>query len=165
MLLEEHELPLSQETVRRWLKEAGLPERRKTFRRRKKRKRSPKEGQMVFLDGSFRVWFGKYKYTLLLALDDATGKPLYGLFVPKETLMGYFRLCYEVFSRYGAPEFLYLDCHSIFLTTRGEDIHVKQSAKSPTNFQQAMAELGIALIYAHSPEARGRIERAFPMPS
>ena len=51
--------------------------------------------------------------------------------------------------------------HSIFLTTRGEGIHVKQSAKSPTNFQQAMAELGIALIYAHSPEARDRIERAF----
>ncbi len=42
---------------------------------------------MVFLDGSFHVWFGKYKYTLLLALDDATGKPFYGLFVLKESLM------------------------------------------------------------------------------
>ena len=107
------------------------------------------------------MWFGKKQFTLLLALDDATGKALGGLFAPRETVLGYFRLCYEVFSGYGLPGNFYLDRHSIFITTRHEGVHVKQSAQKPTVFQVAMAELGIGLIYAHSPQARGRIERSF----
>jgi len=115
----------------------------------------------VFLDGSLHPWFNDQESTLVLALDDATGKALYGLFVPRESVQAYFRLCYEVFSRYGLPQRFYLDRHSVFITIRHEGVHVKQSAKNPTAFQVAMAELGIGLIYAHSPQAKGRIERAF----
>lgn len=161
-LKEEHGIAISRETVRSWLIEAKLykPKAQK-YRRRKRRPRSKKEGEIVFLDGSIEVWFGQEKYTLLLALDDATGKALSGLFVPRETVKDYFRLCYNLFLRYGLPLRFYLDRHSIFLTTRHEGVHVKQSAEKPTAFQTAMAELDIGLIYARSPQARGRIERSF----
>ncbi len=162
ILKEEHGIKVSRETVRSWLIKAGLLEPKPLKqKRRKRRPRSKKEGQLVFLDGSLHVWFGKKQFTLLLALDDATGKALGGLFAPRETVLGYFRLCYEVFSGYGLPGNFYLDRHSIFITTRHEGVHVKQSAQKPTVFQVAMAELGIGLIYAHSPQARGRIERSF----
>ena len=162
ILNEQHNLKLSRETVRAWLIKAGLlqPNSPK-HKRRKRRPRSKKEGQIVFLDGSLHYWFATQQYTLLLALDDATGKALYGLFVPRETVQDYFRLCYKVFSRYGLPQNFYLDRHSIFITTRHEGVHVKQSSQKPTSFQIAMTELGIGLIYAHSPQARGRIERSF----
>jgi len=162
ILKEEHGLELSRETVRSWLIKAGLLEPKSPKnKRRKRRPRSKKEGEIVFLDGSLHYWFGDQLYTLLLALDDATGKALYGLFVPRETVQAYFRLCYEVFSCYGLPQNFYLDRHSIFITTRHDGVHVKQSADKPTAFQVAMAELGIGLIYARSPQARGRIERSF----
>ena len=162
ILKEEHGIKVSRETVRSWLIKAGLLEPKPLKqKRRKRRPRSKKEGQLVFLDGSLHVWFGKKQFTLLLALDDATGKALGGLFAPRETVLGYFRLCYEVFSGYGLPGDFYLDRHSIFITTRHEGVHVKQSTQKPTAFQVAMAELGIGLIYAHSPQARGRIERSF----
>ncbi len=161
MLQEEHGLSISRETVRSWLKEAGLLKTgKRRFRRKKRRKRASKEGQIVLLDGSLHYWFGNKQYTLLLAIDDATGKALYGLFVPRETLHGYFRLAYKVFSRYGLPENFYLDRHSVFITTRHEGVHIKQSADNPTSFQIAMAELEIGLIYAHSTQAKGRIERS-----
>jgi len=162
LLKEEHNLNLSRETVRSWLIKAGLIKSNRTkYKRRKRRPRSEKEGQIVFLDGSLHPWFNNQETTLVLALDDATGKILYGLFVPRESVQAYFQLCYEVFSRYGLPQKFYLDCHSVFITTRHEGVHVKQSAKNPTAFQVAMAELGIGLIYAHRGEAKGRIERAF----
>jgi len=162
ILKEEHNLNLSRETVRSWLIKAGLikPNRTK-YKRRKRRPRSEKEGQKVFLNGSLHPWFNNQESTLVLALNDATGKALYGLFVPRESVQAYFRLCYEVFSRYGLPQKFYLDRHSVFITIRHEGVHVKQYAKNPTAFQVAMAELGIGFIYAHSPEAKGRIERAF----
>jgi len=162
ILQEEHQISVSRQTVRSWLLKAGLLQpRARKYRRRKRRPRSKREGKLVFLDGSIHLWFGKQKYTLLLALDDATGKILYGLFVPMETVQGYFRLCYNLFSRYGLPRNFYIDRHSIFITTRHEGVHVRQSDEKPTAFQVAMAELEIGLIYAHSPQARGRIERSF----
>ncbi len=80
---------------------------------------------------------------------------------PEKPFKSYFRLCYEVFSQYGLPQNFYLDRHSVFITTRHEGVHVKQSPQKPTFFQVAIAELGIGLIYANSPQARGRIERCF----
>lgn len=162
ILKENYKINISRETIRSWLIKAGLYQPKNIrYRRRKRRPRSKKEGQIVFLDGSLHYWFGNQESTLLLALDDATGKALYGLFVPRETLQAYFRLCYEVFSQYGLPQNFYLDRHSVFITTRHEGVHVKQSPQKPTFFQVAIAELGIGLIYANSPQARGRIERCF----
>ena len=82
------------------------------------------------------------------------GKPLYGLFRKEEDLDGCFQVCGEVFARLGRPSVFYLDRASQFKTTR-----LKSDPVEPTQFQRAMSELGIRLIFAYSPQARGRGER------
>jgi hypothetical protein len=109
---------------------------------------------MLFLDGSPHQWFGEGKSTLLLSTDDSTGKPLYGLFRKEEDLDGCFKVCKEVFTRFGRPSVFYLDRASQFKTTRH-----KSDPVEPTQFQRAMSELGIRLIFAYSAQARGRGER------
>jgi transposase len=142
-------------TLREWLRPLGIG--RKVRRQpvhRKRRPRSPGEGEILFLDGSPHLWFGDKPSTLILSTDDATGKPLFGIFQPHEDLDGCFTVCEEVFRRYGLPASFYLDRASHFTTTRTKDHDHK-----PTQFQRAMHELGIGLIFAHSPQARGRAER------
>lgn len=155
MLEEQEEIKVSRETLRKWLRPEGFGGKvRKQRIHRKRRKRSEKEGHMLFLDGSPHQWFGQEKSTLLLATDDSTGKPLYGLFQKEEDLNGCFQVCREVFTRFGRPSVFYLDRASQFKTTR-----VKSDPVPPTQFQRAMSELGIRLIFAYSPQARGRGER------
>jgi len=160
-ILEEQEgICINRETLRRWLRPMGLGGKvRKLPPHRKRRKRSSKEGERLFLDGSPHLWFGEEASTLILCTDDATGKPLYGLFQKEEDLDGCFRVCLEVFQKYGLPALFYLDRASQFTTTRHGGVHVTQNDQEPTQFERAMEEMGIALIFAHSPEARGRGER------
>jgi len=155
MLSEQEGIKVSRETLRQWLRPSGFGSKvRRQRRHRKRRKRSEKEGQMLFLDGSPHQWFGDEKSTLLLATDDSTGKPLYGLFQKQEDLDGCFLVSKEVFTRFGRPSVYYLDRASQFRTTRH-----KSDVPPPTQFQRAMSELGIRLIFAHSAQARGRGER------
>jgi transposase len=160
-ILEEQEgICVNRETLRRWLRPMGLGGKvRKLPPHRKRRKRSNKEGEKLFLDGSPHLWFEEETSTLILCTDDATGKPLYGLFQKEEDLDGCFRVCLEVFQKYGLPALFYLDRASQFTTTRHGGAHVTQSDREPTQFERAMEELGIGLIFAHSPQARGRGER------
>jgi len=159
ILAEQEGIIISRETLRKWLRPLGFGKRRKLPRHRKKRNRSPKEGQMLFLDGSPHRWFGNKPSTLILGSDDATGKPLYGIFQKQEDLDGCFRVCLEVFKRYGLPLSFYLDRASQFTTTRHKGVHVQQSDRKPTQFERAMEEIGVHLIFANSPQARGRAER------
>lgn len=155
MLEEQEGIKVNRETVRQWLRPEGFGGKiRKQRTHRKRRKRSEKEGHMLFLDGSPHVWFGNEKSTLLLATDDATGKPLYGLFQNEEDLEGCFHVVREVLARFGRPSVFYLDRASQFTTTRH-----KSDVPPPTQFQRGMSELGIRLIFANSPQARGRGER------
>jgi transposase len=155
MLEEQEGIKVSRETLRQWLRPEGFGSKvRKQRRQRKRRKRSDKEGHMLFLDGSPHQWFGEEKTTLLLCTDDSTGKPLYGVFQKEEDLDGCFRVCGEVFARFGRPSVFYLDRASQFRTTRH-----KSNLPPPTQFERAMGELGIRLIFAYSPQARGRGER------
>ena len=155
MLEEQEGIRISRETLRQWLRPEGFGRKiRKQRRHRKRRKRSEKEGHMLFLDGSPHLWFGDEKTTLLLSADDSTGKPLYGLFRKEEDLEGCFKVCREVFARFGRPSVFYLDRASQFKTTRH-----KSDPVQPTQFQRAMSELGIRLIFAYSAQARGRGER------
>ena len=155
MLEEQEGIKINRETLRQWLRPEGFGGKvRKQRRHRKRRKRSEKEGHMLFLDGSPHAWFGEEKTTLLLSTDDSTGKPLYGLFRKEEDLEGCFGVCKEVFARFGRPSVFYLDRASQFKTTRH-----KSDSVEPTQFQRAMSELGIRLIFAHSAQARGRGER------
>jgi transposase len=160
MLAEEEGIRINRETLRQWLRPRGFGRKiRRMPNHRRKRPRCAREGTRLFLDGSPHPWFGEEETTLLLCTDDATGKPLYGLFQNEEDLVGCFRVCLQVFARHGLPGQFYIDRASQFTTTRHGGLHVTQRAEQPTQFERAMEELGIALIFANSPQARGRAER------
>lgn len=161
-LSDEHGIRLSDETIRRWLRAEQLGGNiRRTRKHRKRRERKAREGELLFLDGSPHHWFGDEEpaCTLLLVCDDATGKPLAGLFRDQEDRDGCFLVMAAVFKAYGLPNALYLDRASQFKTTRHEGLHSRHVTPGPTHFQRAMEELGVHLIFSHSPQARGRIER------
>jgi transposase len=163
ILAEEQGIVLSDETLRRWLRPLGhgRPVRRGGQHRRRRQPRAH-EGELLFLDGSPHPWFGTAypSCCLLLASDDATGKPLWGLFQPQEDRDGCFAVCYQVFTRFGLPGAFYLDRASQFHTTRHGGLHVAQSQEqADTQFERALKALGVGLIFAHSPQARGRGER------
>ena len=91
MLEEEEEIRVNHETLRLWLRPLGFGGKvRRKPRHRKRRQRSRKMGQMLFLDGSPHRWFGDIESTLLLVSDDATGNPLYGPFRNEEGHTGCF---------------------------------------------------------------------------
>jgi len=163
-LEEEHHIKLSRETARRWLRTAGIPPKRRHKDNRKHRRRRPRRtrfGELLFLDGSPHHWLGPElpMLTLILATDDATGRPLWGLFLDQETLNGCLEVLYHVSRRFGSPGALYLDRAGQFTTTRHKGTHVTQRDDKLTHFETAMHRLGIELIFAHSPQARGRGER------
>lgn len=160
MLEEEEAIRINRETLRLWLRPLGYGGKVRTQpRHRKRRKRSARVGQMLFLDGSPHLWFGTTQRTLLLCTDDASGRPLHGLFCEHEDLEGCFTVCQEVFTRYGLPTVFYLDRASQFTTTRRGGVHVRQRDDQPTQFERALQELAVKPIFADSPEARGRAER------
>jgi hypothetical protein len=118
----------------------------------------PQEGILLQLDGSHHAWLenrGPW-FTLFLAIDDATGTVPYALFREREDTLGYFELLKVIINRCGIPLGVYTDRDSIF--------HVERSPSngiSPiTQFGRALRELGITHVIAHSPEAKGRVERA-----
>ena len=161
-LADDHQITVSRETVRHWLKDAGLGRKAKRYcRHRLKRERRARKGQWMFLDGSPHRWFGEGqpRVTLILATDDATGEPLYGLLRPQETRDACFEVFYHVAQRFGLPEVLYLDRGSVFKTTRHGGLHANQASEDETAFQIAMRKLGVKIIFAYSPQARGRGER------
>jgi len=162
-LNEEYAIPLSYDTVRRWLLAADIKLRKHqaNVRHRRRRERKARFGEMLFLDGSPHHWLGttRPKVTLVLATDDATGNPLYGLFAPQETLNACLEVLYHVFQRHGLPGTLYLDRAGQFTTTRHGGSVCFQRDDKPTHFEMAMRTLAIQLIFADSPQARGRGER------
>lgn len=162
VLEEEHGISISRSTAWRLLKTTSLfTNTRKVKKHRKRRNRREREGDVLYLDGSPHKWFGeKYpKCTLLLCTDDATSKALWAKFVQEENRNGCFEVAYEVFSRFGLPNSFWLDRASQFITTRGDGEMQKQTVQ-PTHWQDAMYALGVRLIFANSPQARGRGERA-----
>jgi hypothetical protein len=118
----------------------------------------PQEGMLLQLDGSHHRWLenrGPW-LTLFLAIDDATGTVPYAIFREREDTLGYFELLKVIIDRCGIPLGVYTDRHSIFHVERGPN-----SDTAPlTQFGRALRELGITHVLAHSPEAKGRVERA-----
>lgn len=160
-LLDEREgIALSRSTVRRILTRAGIPSprRRRPPLHRARRERMPREGMLLQVDGSHHAWLGERgpRFALLLAVDDATGAVVHALFRPAEDARGYFRLMERVVLSRGIPLALYSDRHAVFRASarrRGEH-------EASTQFARAMAELGVRQIFARSPQAKGRVERA-----
>jgi transposase len=157
----EQDITVSDETLRRLLRPAGLgrPLRRRKVHRRRRQRRQ-REGELLFLDGSPHRWFGPDHpmVCLLLASDDATGKPLVGRFQPQEDRDGCLAVCDRLFRSYGLPAAFYLDRASHFIRT---DHRAAKEGRPipPTAFQIAMRTLAVRLIFANSPQARGRAER------
>jgi hypothetical protein len=157
--LAEQGLVVAPATLRRWLLAEGLWQRRR--RREAHRSRRPRRGcfgELVQLDASIHDWLeGRGETVVLLSLiDDATSRAL-SRFYPEGTVETHMDLLGRWLKAHGRPLALYTDRHSIF---EPQD-KGKALAEGQTQFGRALAELGIELIRAHSPQAKGRVERSF----
>lgn len=162
-LRERHNLNFSVETVRRAMIGAGIwqAKRGNDSVSHPMRKRRASFGEMIQIDGSPHDWFeGRDNQpgtltTLLVFIDDATGRLTDLRFVAHETTLDYMRVLHEHIQTFGVPVSLYSDKHSIFR------INAKEADMgAETQFSRAARELGIECIHAHSPQAKGRVERA-----
>ncbi len=158
LLREREGIDIGRTTLRRILTSAGLksPRHRRTPRHRVRRQRMPREGMLVQVDGSHHRWLGDDgpPFALLLAVDDATGIVANALFCEQENPRDYFLLMRGLIQRYGIPIALYTDRHSVFKNVPGAG-----HAGAPTQFSRAMDELGVQMVFALSPQAKGRVER------
>lgn len=166
LLLRNEGIVLSRASVQRLRRQAGQrpKQRRRPPRHRSHRDRRPQEGVLLQVDGSLHYWFGpkQPQASLLGAIDDATGKVVAALFREQEDAQGYFLLLRQVLKTRGIPLELYHDRHSIFGDNSPRPWTIDeqlQGRREPTQFGRALEELGIMDIPAHSPEAKGRIER------
>ena len=159
LLREREGIDITRSTLRRLLVNAGenSPRRRRPPKHRVRRQRMPREGMLIQVDGSYHRWLGKDgpQFTLLLAIDDASGIVVNALFCELENTHSYFSLLDGLIRRCGIPIALYADRHAVFKYTPPSE-----AAGAPTQFSRAMDELGIQLIFALSPQAKGRVERA-----
>ena len=145
--------------MRRILVSAGVnsPRSRRPPKHRVRRERMPCEGMLIQIDGSHHRWLGKDgpQFTLLLAVDDATGCVAGALFCLEETTRDYFQMLEGLIRRWGIPLSLYADRHTVFKQTPGG----RQKVRASTQFTRAMDELGVHLVFARSPQGKGRVER------
>ena len=159
LLSEREGIDITRSTLRRLLVNAGenSPRRRRPPKHRVRRQRMPREGMLIQVDGSYHRWLGKDgpQFTLLLAIDDASGMVVNALFYELENTHSYFSLLDGLIRRCGIPIALYSDRHAVFKYTPPSE-----AAGAPTQFSRAMDELGVQLIFAQSPQAKDRVERA-----
>jgi transposase len=163
-LSEEHQIKLSREKVRRILRAQGMasPHKRRGIKHRSRRERSAAEGMMLQVDGSAHDWLqGRGpRLCLIGAIDDATGKVVGAFFQQAESSWGYFTLFSSIFHQHGLPQSIYSDRHSVFWTDRQPTLEEQLVNKRPTTeVGRGLQELGVTLIFAGSPQAKGRIER------
>lgn len=150
-LLSLFQVTVSKETLRQWLLVEGLWKRaRKGRRHRKKRPRREHIGDMVQVDGSHHTWFEHRgpACCLFVFIDDASNRSLM-YFSATESEHNALHALWRYIVRYGIPHQIYLDRHGVYF-----------SATSETNFARVLRILGIEIIHAHSPQAKGRVERA-----
>jgi transposase len=165
MLAERESLRIGRETVRRWLREAGIrpKRRRRPPKHRSRRPRKAQLGLMMQWDGSPHRWFGDHRppVSLIHAADDATGTVLGALFRPQEDAIGYLMLLDMVLRRHGIPAAVYQDRHSALYRNDNHWSHEEELAgvRFPTHVGRVLEELGIQMIPAFSAQAKGRIER------
>jgi hypothetical protein len=163
-LAEKREAHVSRETVRKWMIEEGLWQ----VRRKKRavhawRERKAHRGEMEQMDGSHHDWLeGRgSKMVLMSYIDDATSRA-WGRFYEYEGVYPAMDSLRRYLSLYGRPESVYFDKHSTYKTTRQPDTEeLLRGEWAQTQFERALKELGIRVIHAHSPQAKGRIERSY----
>ena len=156
----EHEgIKIHKEVLRLYMKTLNIAyKQRKGKSYRKCRKRKKKFGHMVQLDGSIHMWFEdeqKY-YVLLLFIDDATGTILHMELVDAESTKNLMSATHTYITKFGRPLLIYTDQGSVYKV----NVNNKEKDKF-TQYQKSLKKLGIRLIHAKSPEAKGRVERSF----
>ncbi len=165
MLVEQEGLQLSRATVQRIRAELGVApkRRRRPPQHRRRRERQAHPGALVLIDGSEHRWCEKRcdRFTLVGAIDDATGTILGLVARPHEDLHGYAVLLRHVIAAHGLPLALYGDRTNIFVRTDRHWTIEEELAgeRTPTQAGRILKSLGIGYIAAHSPQAKGRIER------
>jgi hypothetical protein len=170
LLGEAEELHLSVITVRRILQHAGIAgprKRRRVLAHRRRRERAAQEGMLLQLDGSQHEWLEERgpKFTLVGAIDDATGTVPAAEFREHEDSQGYFQVLERIVRTQGVPLAVYHDGHGIFDRSKGRHpdrltlAEIITGKPAPTQFGRLLQELGITAIPAHSPQAKGRVER------
>lgn len=165
-LVEVEGIQVSRPTVQRLLRKAGIgsPRRRRPRKHRRRRERKAQAGQMLLWDGSKHSWLEDRGPQLCLmgAMDDATGELLEGAhFVEQECAAGYLGVLRSVVGAHGKPLAIYMDQHGSLKRnddnwTLEEELRGEQD---PTQVGRALKLLGIEVIYALSPQAKGRVER------
>ena len=164
-LLEREGIKIGRETLRQLLMGERLWEgKRKSREHRVWRERRECLGEMVQMDGSHHDWLeGRGgKLVLMGYIDDATGRA-FGRFYEYEGTLPALDSFYHYAKRYGLPQSLYLDKHSTYKGWAKLSLEEQLAGceERPTEFGRAMADLGVKLIHAHSPQAKGRVERLF----
>lgn len=164
-LFENHGYLLSINTVRTVMLGEGLyaakPHKPK---HRKWRERRACVGMLVQLDGSEHAWFEDRgpKCALLIFIDDATGRILYGRFITVEDTANLMACAKAYLKLHGRPVAFYVDKDSIYKVNRQASIEEELRDETPlSQFTRAMGELDIQMIFADSPQAKGRVERGF----
>jgi hypothetical protein len=163
-LAERHRLGISAETLRGWLVSAGVTH----FRRRKRphrawRARREHRGELVQLDGSHHDWFeGRGPRCVLMAYIDDASSQVYARFYDYEGTMPALHSFQRYVRQYGLPLAVYADRHTTYQSTAEPTVAEQLAGAEPrSQFGRALRELGVELIPAHSPQAKGRVERLF----
>lgn len=146
-------LKIRRETLRTWAHEIHHVKRAKHRRSkvRRRRERMEAEGLMLQMDGSPHLWFGERKSCLIAMIDDATSN-IHAEFFPSETTEGCLKVMKSYIEKKGLFKTLYVDRAGIFGGPKRSNF---------SQMQRACEELGIEIIFANSPQGKGRIERAF----
>lgn len=155
-LRDEHKLIVSKETLRKLMIGAGLwtPKAVQRAALHQPRERRPCRGELVQIDGSRHDWFeGRGAVcTLLVYVDDATGELLQLYFADTESTVSYFEATRRYLGRHGKPQAFYADRAAVFRSPMATN-------ETCTQFERALNQLGIELICAKTPQAKGRVER------
>ncbi|MGO6884513.1 ISNCY family transposase, partial (plasmid) [Rhizobium ruizarguesonis] len=157
-LSERDGLRVSRETLRGWMTGAGLwlsRKQRRTFHQPRLRREA--YGELVQIDGSEHRWFEDRgdPCSLLVFVDDATGRLMQLRFVRSESAFSYFEALALYLKRHGAPVAFYSDKHSVFRVAKKE----AKGGQGMTQFGRALCELNIEILCANSSQAKGRVER------
>jgi transposase len=168
LLAEREGITLSRVTVRRILRADGMPSprKRRAPRHRSRRDRMPQAGLLVQVDGSRHDWLEDRgpRLTLVGGIDDATGILTAATFRDQEDTAGYLEILRDTVRRHGVPGAWYRDRHGIFETPERATLTLEEQladTRTPTQLGRALTELGVGSIAARSPQAKGRIERAW----
>lgn len=162
-LLEREQIAISDETLRNWLVEAGMwrcERRRRLHRQWRERKES--FGEMLQMDGSHHDWLeGRGpKLVLMGYIDDATNE-VFGRFYDYEGTLPAMDSFKRYIQRYGLPISVYLDRHTTYKSTKKLPEGLEDQERPLSQFERALKELGVEVIHAYSPQAKGRVERLF----